>query len=135
MSTGSFHEDYGPRPASAAPSPRGFGVTIAVALAVLAGGLGHVSLAVPAGGLLLVALAAPGVLALPARGWGLLGQALHRVTSPVLLAVLFFAVLTPFALVARLLGKDPLRLRKRDTATYWIPRERPLDPESMRFPF
>jgi hypothetical protein len=40
-------------------------------------------------------------------------------------ALLYFAVLTPLGLLLRLLGRDPLRLRRDPaTPTYWLPRPR-----------
>ena len=39
-----------------------------------------------------------------------------------LLRGLYFLVVTPIAIVLRLSGWDGLRLRKRDTRSYWIPR-------------
>jgi len=40
--------------------------------------------------------------------------------------VLFFVVITPYALVLRLTGRDALRLRPRkDADTYWIDRDPP----------
>jgi hypothetical protein len=39
---------------------------------------------------------------------------------------MFFGVITPIALGMRLLGKDPLRLRRDDTvSSYWIERTPP----------
>ena len=45
------------------------------------------------------------------------------VVVPVVLAILFFVVLTPVGFLLRLVGRDALRL-KRDpmAASYWIPR-------------
>ena len=43
--------------------------------------------------------------------WFGLSQALGAVTSKVLLAIVFYAVVTPIGLVRRLLGHDSLRLR------------------------
>lgn len=55
--------------------------------------------------------------------WTLLGRALHRVVSPLVLGVLYFAVLTPFAFVFRFFRRDPLRLaRAPEAETYWIRR-------------
>jgi hypothetical protein len=55
--------------------------------------------------------------------WSALGRVLHRVVSPVVLGVLYFGVLTPFAIVFRLTRPDALRLRwDRSAESYWIPR-------------
>jgi len=46
------------------------------------------------------------------------------VISVLLMAVFYFFVLTPVGLVFKLLGRDPLERRfKKDTPTYWTPRE------------
>jgi Saxitoxin biosynthesis operon protein SxtJ len=50
------------------------------------------------------------------------------VVSTIVLAFLFYAVFTPFALVMRLAGRDPLRLRQRDASTHWIPYQQKDDP-------
>ena len=56
--------------------------------------------------------------------WFQFGRMLHRVMSPVVLGILFFATLTPTAWVMRLFGKDPLRLaRKAPGESYWVSRE------------
>jgi ABC-type uncharacterized transport system permease subunit len=52
--------------------------------------------------------------------------------NPVVMAALFFLVFTPMGLLLRLLGKDPLRLRRSADATYWIERKPPgPPPETM----
>jgi hypothetical protein len=43
--------------------------------------------------------------------------------SLVILALLYFVVFTPLALVFRLIGRDPLGLRRRsELPTYWVPK-------------
>ena len=84
-----------------------------------------------------IALAAPGLLAWPRRLWLKLGHALHTVVSPVILAVMYFGVITPTAALMRLAGHDPMR-RRRDpkAASYWIVRDPPgPTPDSMRNQF
>ena len=87
-----------------------------------------------------VGLSAPRVPAwLPAparplwRAWLALGAALSRVTAPIVMGVLYFAVLTPIALVARALGHRPLA-RRRDATTFWFRRD-DEPPSSMQRPF
>jgi hypothetical protein len=48
--------------------------------------------------------------------------------STVVLALLFYVVFTPFALIMRLAGRDALRLRQRDASTQWIPYQQKDDP-------
>ena len=57
------------------------------------------------------------------RLWMAFGRLLHSVISPIVLAAMFFVVVTPTGLLMRALGKDILRLRTDpNTASYWIPR-------------
>ena len=57
--------------------------------------------------------------------------------SPLIMAVIYFAVATPTGLVMRALGKDPLRLKHDpDARSYWIHRDPPgPERESMRNQF
>lgn len=69
--------------------------------------------------------------------WTKLGLLLYRIVSPIVLGLLFYLTVTPIALLMRLLGKDPLRLRRDpDGASYWIIRTPPGPaPESMKNQF
>jgi hypothetical protein len=69
--------------------------------------------------------------------WTKLGLVLYHVVNPVVLGLLFFLTITPLALLMRMLGKDPLRLRCNPKASsYWIVREPPgPPPESMKNQF
>ena len=81
----------------------------------------------------LVALVRPALLARLNRLWTKLGVLLGAIVSPIALGILFYGILTPLGVVARMAGKDPLRL-KRDTSaqSYWILREPPgPPPDSM----
>lgn len=77
-------------------------------------------------GLLLVAagLLAPGALRPLRRAWMALAFAMGWLVSRVLLTVIFYAVVTPLALAARLAGKRFLDLGfDRAATTYWVRRE------------
>ena len=62
---------------------------------------------------------------------------LYKIVNPVVLGLLFYVTVTPIALLMRVLGKDPLRLRRdSDAASYWIDRTPPGPvPESMKNQF
>lgn len=120
-------------------SDRSFGVVITVTLTVV--GLFPLingepprwwSLAV-AGVILVVTLVRAELLAPFNRVWFRFGLFLHRVVNPVVMAVIYFAVVTPTGLIMRAVGKDPLRLRRDPNAeSYWIHRQPPgPEPESM----
>jgi len=46
------------------------------------------------------------------------------------LALMFYCVLSPLAVVFRWRGRDTLQLRRRDHASFWVVRERPPPPEN-----
>lgn len=81
----------------------------------------------------LVALGKPALLATLNRLWTKLGVVLGKVVSPIALAILLYVVLTPVAIVIRVTGRDPLRLKlDRDADSYWIVRNPPgPPPDSM----
>ena len=82
---------------------------------------------------LLLAFLKPALLEVPNRLWTKLGFLLGKVVSPIALGILFYGVIAPMGVVARLLGKDPLRLKLDANAdSYWIRREPPgPPPQSM----
>jgi len=88
---------------------------------------------VAAAAFLAVALLAPRVLAPLNHWWLRLGLLMHAVISPIVMGLLFFATLTPIALVFRWSGRDPLRLAfAPEASTYWIERRPPgPDPDTM----
>ena len=69
--------------------------------------------------------------------WMKLGALLYLIVSPIVMALLFYLTVTPLALLMRVLGKDPLRLRRDpNAASYWIERTPPGPmPESMKNQF
>ena len=74
-------------------------------------------------GLLVVAVARPTVLAPLNKLWTRFGLMLHRITSPIVLGVIFFGVLLPTGMLMRLFGRRPLRVTPDPRAeTYWVPR-------------
>ena len=83
-----------------------------------------------------LALARPALLAPANRLWLKFGLLLNRIVSPVVMALMFFVVLTPFAVVMRLAGKDPMRCRHDPAAaSHWIDREPGPAPDSMKNQF
>ncbi len=87
-----------------------------------------------AGAFALVAVVKPELLAPLNKAWYRLGMALHRLASPVVVAVIYYVAVVPTGLLLRVFGKDVLRLRFDSTAdSYWMlrdPAESP--PESMK---
>ena len=130
-------------PAPGLGSHRSFGFTLTVVfvalalLPLLSGAPPRWWLLAAAAGVFAVSLVKADLLAPFHRAWYRLGLALHRLVSPVVLAVIYFGVVTPTGLVMRALGKDLLGLRlDRQARSYWIHREPPgPDAESMKNQF
>jgi hypothetical protein len=94
-------------------------------------------LLVLSGGFLVVALWRPALLAPLNRGWAKVGLLLGAIVAPIVMGIVYFAVITPMGLLARLAGKDFLRLRRDPAAsTYWLPRsQRETTAETLRDQF
>jgi hypothetical protein len=134
-----MHEDFKREVELSGPSDRSFGITFAVAFAVIGvlpslrhGSVRWWALAVSSA-FLAVSVVAPSVLHQPNRWWMKLAAVLNRVMSPVVMAVVFYLAVLPVALILRMLGKDPMRVRfDRAATSYWIPRDPPGPaPQSM----
>lgn len=117
---------------------RKFGFTLGAAAAVVAGLLawrGHAvaAFAVAGVGMLLAAaaLAIPTRLGPVRRGWLALARTLARVSTPLILALIYFVVFTPVGVLRRRLGGDPLRHPEKD-GTHWISRGQPRQGDLRR---
>jgi len=85
--------------------------------------------------LLAGALVYPRALAPIERGWSLIAHVLGFINTRILLAIVFFVVLAPIALVMRAIGKDPLdRRRDRRLPTYWRKRD-PAESDRLTRPY
>lgn len=72
--------------------------------------------------LVLATLLSPWLARWIAFGWTKLAELIGSVVSRVLLAVVFFLVLTPMALLRRITGSDPLTLNEPKNGT-WVERD------------
>ena len=87
--------------------------------------------------LVLLALTAPRALRPLHFVWMPLARGLARVLTWLLLALAFYLAFTPYSLVLKLLGKDPLERRfEPQRSSYWTRREpKPFDPHAMKRQF
>jgi hypothetical protein len=139
----STHEVFSREEKIVAGSDRSFGFVMAAALAVVSlVNVWHIGRVWPwTGGLaalfLAAALLAPAMLHPLNLLWLKFGLLLHRVVNPVLMALIFYGTVLPTGMVARLMGKDLLRLKRQpDADSYWIPRTPPGPaPETMKDQF
>jgi hypothetical protein len=71
--------------------------------------------------LVLCGLVFPRLLTVPRRFWMKLAEGMSFISSRMILAVVFFLVLTPIGLVKRAMGWDPLQRRSKARDTFWQP--------------
>ena len=55
--------------------------------------------------------------------WMKFGLFLGNVISPIVMAIIFFGVVTPTGLVLKLFKKDVLKLKKNNSSSYWIEKD------------
>jgi hypothetical protein len=71
------------------------------------------------------------------RAWMRLAYLLHLIVSPVVLGIMYFAVMTPVGMLMRARGRDPMqRAFEPGKSSYWIARDPPGPaPDSLRKQF
>jgi len=67
--------------------------------------------------------------------WMRFGILLGMIVSPIVLGIIFFGILTPIAMLMRLSGRDELRLKYTQKASYWISRSELIKSESFKNQF
>ncbi len=68
------------------------------------------------------------------KSWIKLGEILGIIIAPVVMALVYFVILTPVSLIVRVFGKDLLGLRfLKDKETYWIKRKKNLGSMKKQF--
>ena len=66
--------------------------------------------------------------------WIKFGELLGRIIAPIVMAVVYFVVLTPLSFLIRISGKDLLKLKYSNKVnSYWIKREKDLGPMDKQF--
>ena len=67
---------------------------------------------------LILALIRPVLLFYPYKAWMKLGYILGWINSRIILGLVFFIVLQPIAILMKLFGHDPLRIKKSNQKSY-----------------
>jgi hypothetical protein len=135
----STHEDLSTHFEAKTSSNRSFGVVFAVVFALIAlyplrhGLPPRWWAAAVAAVFLLAGLFVPAVLGPLNALWTRLGLLLAKVVNPIVMAILFYGVVTPVGLLKRALSGDSIpRGKDQALSTYWIDRKPPGPaPESM----
>jgi hypothetical protein len=52
--------------------------------------------------------------------WFRFGILLGKIVSPIVMGIVYFAVVFPTSLIMKSLGKDLLKLKKNKEKTYWV---------------
>lgn len=65
--------------------------------------------------------------------WVKSGEVLGRVIAPIVMAVVYFIVITPIGLFMRLIGKDLLKTKYSKNSSYWIKREKNIGSMKRQF--
>ena len=65
--------------------------------------------------------------------WFKFGLLLGKVVSPLIMGIIFFLVVTPTALIMRIIGKDLLNLRFNNKKSYWIEKTGPKSKMKNQF--
>ena len=65
--------------------------------------------------------------------WFQFGFFLGNFISPIIMALLFFVVISPIGLIMRLFGKDNLMKKYSNKSSYWIKREKGMNSMKRQF--
>lgn len=71
--------------------------------------------------LIVLGLLVPKALVYPNKVWMKLGAVLAFVTTRIVLAIVFFLIVTPIGVIKRLSGWDPLHRRSVASSSHWHP--------------
>ena len=66
--------------------------------------------------------------------WIKFGELLGKIIAPIVMAIIYFFILTPISLIVRFFGKDLLSLKfSKQIKTYWIKRKKDLGSMNKQF--
>ena len=68
------------------------------------------------------------------KAWVKLGEILGRIIAPIVMAIVYFLILTPISLLVRLSGKDLIGMKfSNDIKSYWVKRKKNLGSMDKQF--
>ena len=65
--------------------------------------------------------------------WVKFGELLGRIIAPIVMAIIYFFILTPISLILRIFGKDLLNLKFSKEKSYWTKREKNIGSMDKQF--
>ncbi len=84
--------------------------------------------------LLTLSYLAPKTLSIPNKLWFKLGWVLSLISTPILMALVYFVTVVPTGLIMRLLGKDLVGLEfDENVRSYWLKRDKPAGTMKNQF--
>ena len=68
------------------------------------------------------------------KAWVKFGELLGKIIAPIVMAGVYFIVLTPISIIVRLFGKDLLKVKfSEKSKSYWIKRDKDLGSMDKQF--
>jgi len=65
--------------------------------------------------------------------WVKFGELLGKIVAPIVMAIVYFVIITPIGLFMRLVGKDLLNTKFSKDNSYWIKREKNIGSMKRQF--
>ena len=66
-------------------------------------------------------------------GWIKLRELLGKIVAPVVMALIYFFILTPLSFIIKIFGKDLLKIKFSKNYSYWIKREKNITSMDKQF--
>ena len=82
---------------------------------------------------LLASLIKPKILSPLNYFWLKLGKFIGILVSPIVMAIIFFFVVTPVGFIMKILGKDLLNTKLKNKSSYWIERDKIMKTMKRQF--
>ena len=84
--------------------------------------------------ILIISLTKANLLHTPNKIWFRFGLMLGNIVAPIVMGIIFFAIITPVGLIMRMLGKDLLNKKfKKSLRSYWNKREQMIGTMKNQF--
>ena len=65
--------------------------------------------------------------------WIKIGELLGKVIAPIVMAIIYFFIITPMSMLLKLLRKDLLKIKFSPVTTYWIKRDKKFGSMKRQF--
>jgi hypothetical protein len=121
------------------PSNKSFGIFVSIVIIIISlypllnSGNIRGLLIIPALFFLILGLLNSSILSPLNKIWFKFGILIGRFISPIVMAFIFFIVVTPISIIMKILNKNLLSLKKDKKKSYWI--KRPLNKSKMNNQF